>query len=984
MNRQHIFKFFIFLTLIISSNIFAQSTITIKDGDIVGGNTYNWTSNNTYILDGLVFVEEGAELHIEAGTIIKGKETPTTGDNTSALIITQGAKIYAEGTALRPIIFTAEIDDINNPNDLTSVDRGLWGGLILLGKARINTTSGIGQIEGIATEEPRGAYGGNDDNDNSGVLRYVSIRHGGSEIGAGNEINGLTMGAIGSGTTIEYVEVYSNLDDGYEWFGGTVNAKYLVSAFCGDDGFDYDEGYRGKNQYVFAMMGNDFAGRIAEQDGGTTPEDGQPYAIPLFYNATYIGPGVSAAPQGDGGQAMIFRDNAGGKYYNSIITDYNGATGGVAVTVEDLGSGEDSRARLEGGDLVLNNNIWWGFGAGSTVEAIVPQDFVRTHFTGNNNLIVDPQLNNISREQNGVLDPRPSASGPAASGAITPTDEFFDNVSYYGAFDPNALLWISGWTALYNDQFISSTITIKDGDIVGGNTYNWTSNNTYILDGLVFVEEGAELHIEAGTIIKGKETPTTGDNTSALIITQGAKIYAEGTALRPIIFTAEIDDINNPNDLTSVDRGLWGGLILLGKARINTTSGIGQIEGIATEEPRGAYGGNDDNDNSGVLRYVSIRHGGSEIGAGNEINGLTMGAIGSGTTIEYVEVYSNLDDGYEWFGGTVNAKYLVSAFCGDDGFDYDEGYRGKNQYVFAMMGNDFAGRIAEQDGGTTPEDGQPYAIPLFYNATYIGPGVSAAPQGDGGQAMIFRDNAGGKYYNSIITDYNGATGGVAVTVEDLGSGEDSRARLEGGDLVLNNNIWWGFGAGSTVEAIVPQDFVRTHFTGNNNLIVDPQLNNISREQNGVLDPRPSASGPAASGAITPTDEFFDNVSYYGAFEPDAPLWTANWTALSHDRFTDIKEENEISSLPTSFELSQNFPNPFNPSTTIRYSLPEAGFVKLVVYNMLGQEVETLINGFRNAGTYNIQWNASHLASGIYIYRLQSDNFVEMKKMILMK
>jgi len=393
------------LLALLSISAAAQTTITVVDGDIGVADTVYWTANNTYVLDGLVYVDSAAVLHIEAGTVIKGKQPPSTVDNTSALIVARYGKIYAMGTAVRPIIFTAQADNISDPNDLGSDDRGLWGGVIILGNAQINTTSGVGQIEGISTLEPRGSYGGNDDADNSGTLRYVSIRHGGFEIGSGNEINGLTLGAVGSGTTVEYIEVYSNLDDGYEWFGGTVNTKYLVSAFCADDGFDFDEGWTGKNQFWFALQGTDFAGRLAEQDGGTTPEDGTPFAIPLIYNATYIGPGTGAAPQGDGSEALIFRDNAGGKYYNSIITDYNGQGGGKILTVEDLGSGADSRQRLEAGDLVLSNNIWWGFGAGTSAAdsvALITQDFARHYFfnTANNNQIVDPQLRNIGRTGN--------------------------------------------------------------------------------------------------------------------------------------------------------------------------------------------------------------------------------------------------------------------------------------------------------------------------------------------------------------------------------------------------------------------------------------------------------------------------------------------------------------------------------------------------------------------------------------------------------
>ncbi len=959
----------VFLAALMTTGAFAQNTVNVSDGDINGNVT--WTANNTYVLNGFVYVEDGETLTIEPGTVIKGK--PGQAENASALIVAQGGKIFANGTPARPIIFTAEADDVSNPNDLPLDTRGLWGGVILLGKARINTATGVGQIEGIPSTEPRGAYGGQDDEDNSGVMRYVSIRYGGTNIGEGNEINGLTFGAVGSKTRIEYIEVFNNADDGYEWFGGTVNTKYLVSAFNGDDSFDYDEGYRGKGQFWFAVQAEDLGNRGAEQDGGTTPEDGEPLAIPQLYNATYIGSGMHSA-NADNDLAMIFRDNAGGKYFNSIFTDF--AANGIAV--EDLASGEDSRARLEAGDLVLNNNLWWNFGAGNTLDAIATQDFVRQHLAANSNVIVDPKLIGISRNNSATLDPRPSAGSPALTGALAPPDgdEFFSKVTYRGAFGPYDL-WVDGWTAISRLGFLaepqSEIVQVTDADIDGDVV--WTARNTYILNGLVFVEDGESLTIQPGTVIKGR--PGQAENASALIVAQGGRIYANGTVDAPIIFTAEADDVSKTNDLPFDTRGLWGGVILLGKAHINTATGVGQIEGIPSTEPRGAYGGQDDEDNSGVMRYVSIRYGGTNIGEGNEINGLTFGGVGSGTAIEFIEVVNNADDGYEWFGGTVNTKYLISAFNGDDCFDYDEGFRGKGQFWFAIQSEDTGNRGAEQDGGTTPEDGTPFAIPTLCNATYVGSGMGST-NADNDLAMIFRDNAGGKYFNSIFTDF--AMNGISV--EDLASGEDSRARLEAGDLLLRNNYWWNFGAGNTLDAIATQTFVRDHLAANDNTIADPQLRNISRDNSGMLDPRPAAGSPVLTAATaTPNDGFFTPVQYVGAFGADN--WAKGWSFLSTGGVLGVDVAFDRS-IPATVELGQNYPNPFNPSTTIRFAVPRAGHVRLAVYNMYGQLMDVLVDDMREAGSYALTWTAANLPSGSYMYMLQTDGGMQTRAMSLVK
>lgn len=528
----------------------------------------------------------------------------------------------------------------------------------------------------------------------------------------------------------------------------------------------------------------------------------------------------------------------------------------------------------------------------------------------------------------------------------------------------------------------AAIVEVTDNSILPGQEVRWTADNTYLLNGFVFVDEGATLTIEPGTTIKGK--PGQGEKASALIVARGGKIFAQGTAQRPIIFTAEADNLDDPDDLPIDARGLWGGVIILGRARLNSIPGETPIEGIPTTESRGLYGGTDDEDNSGVLRYVSIRYGGTDIGAGNEINGLTLGGVGSKTVIEYIEVFNNQDDGFEWFGGTVNTRYLVSAFNGDDCFDYDEGFRGKGQFWFAIQSSDSGNRGGEHDGGTTPEDGLPYAIPLIYNATYIGSGVTSL-NADNDLALILRDNAGGKYFNSIFVDFNGK----GVDIEDLTSGEDSRSRLEAGDIVLANNLWWNFGAGNTWEGLATKDWIRSHLSANANRIADPLIQ-ISRLPDGNLDPRPLPGSPAFTGiAAVPNDGFFIQTDYLGAF--GSTLWLDGWTFLSQGGYltagptTVVAEESKVAgALPAAFELAQNFPNPFNPRTSITYSVPFASQVRLAVYDILGRQVAVLVDGLKQAGTYQVQLDASDLANGTYCYRLETETAVLTRKMTLLK
>ncbi|MBL9213369.1 MAG: hypothetical protein JNL92_23095 [Opitutaceae bacterium] len=456
------------------------------NGNITSSRT--WTKNNTYIIDGRVFVTDGVTLTIEAGTVIKGKVRAA--QDASALVIARGGKINASGTAQEPIIFTAEADNLNG--NLGQSDRGLWGGVVLLGRARTNTASGQGNIEGIPTTEPLGLYGGTNDADDSGVMRYVSIRHAGSLLGPNNELNGLTMGAVGSGTTIEYIEVFANADDGFEWFGGTVNCKYLVSAFNDDDAFDWDEGYRGKLQFLFTIQDPSVGNHAFESDGGTTPEDGTPYAMPTIYNYTAIGSGATATNSNSIGP--IFRDNTGGKVFNSIFHDFRGYAWRIET---ESAQAQDSAKRLAAGDIVIASNLFGTFGAGTTDAQLFlspnataggpapASNYTAEHIRAalqSNRVNTDPQFVAIDRTRGGLLDPRLRPGSPALQLAATaPNDGFFTPASYLGAFTTSGN-WAYAWTKLGRDGYFSPASALSDTG--GGTTVVVNSGSTSRLSNL--------------------------------------------------------------------------------------------------------------------------------------------------------------------------------------------------------------------------------------------------------------------------------------------------------------------------------------------------------------------------------------------------------------------------------------------------------------------------------------------------------------------
>src|SRR5687767_12583169 len=195
-------------------------------------------AKNVYILKGLVYIKNNAKITIEPGTVIKGSYLDPIG----GLVITRGAKILAEGTADKPIVFTS-----NSPAPRS----GDWAGIVILGKATTNAafngTAGTGEVEGgVNNADGDGLYGGTDDNDNSGIMKYVRIEYAGFAFLPDKEINSLTMGGVGKGTVIDHIQVYYAKDDAFEWFGGTVDCKYLIAYKTQDDDFDTDNGYRGK------------------------------------------------------------------------------------------------------------------------------------------------------------------------------------------------------------------------------------------------------------------------------------------------------------------------------------------------------------------------------------------------------------------------------------------------------------------------------------------------------------------------------------------------------------------------------------------------------------------------------------------------------------------------------------------------------------------------------------------------------------------
>jgi hypothetical protein len=425
----------------------------------------NITSNRTlyadtvYTLSGFVKVANGATLTIQAGTkIIGDPDVPG-----SALFILRGARIEANGTAQNPIVLTSAKTDGNRR-------AGDWGGLILVGNATASRTGVI--VEGSNASVPNGNEGityseGVDDDDDSGTLRYVRVEFAGYAVAENTELNSFSFAAVGRGTTLEYLQAMTGLDDNFEWWGGTVDGRYLVSYESGDDHFDASEGYRGRNQFLIALQtfrpqplpgtgglsGDPQGFEIDGCDGTGCPQgfNSQPYNMPLFANFTMIGPGPGVLPA-SAGIGMMIRRGTGGVYINGIVGRWR-----QGMSVRD----EQTDQRRQDDSLNVRNVLY-----AQNEVTLDPANFTQqanfvnaeldsvsaagqtaaslfTNLAGPN---VEPTLQ--------FLDWSLAAASPARTGGMTPftgriltrAGAFVQATAYRGAADPNGTKWWEGWT----------------------------------------------------------------------------------------------------------------------------------------------------------------------------------------------------------------------------------------------------------------------------------------------------------------------------------------------------------------------------------------------------------------------------------------------------------------------------------------------------------------------------------------------------------
>ena len=520
---------------------------------------------------------------------------------------------------------------------------------------------------------------------------------------------------------------------------------------------------------------------------------------------------------------------------------------------------------------------------------------------------------------------------------------------------------------LLSSSLFASTITVS-GDITTNTT--WTSDNVYILSGFVYVKSGATLTINEGTLIKGDKT-TKG----TLIITSTGKINAVGTNCNPIVFTS-----NQPVD--NREPGDWGGVIILGNAPINLKDSLGNsirgvIEGgVDNSAGDGKYGGTNATESSGTLQYIRIEYPGIAFVTNNEINGITFGGVGSGTVVDHIQVSYSGDDSYEFFGGTVNAKYLVAIGTTDDDFDTDFGYSGKCQFLLAVRDSSYYDVAGASNGFESDNDGSgtantPLTSPVFSNVTLIGPKATLTTPVASyfKRGMHIRKRSNLSVYNSVVMGW---------PIGEFIESSTTQANFTSGTAEIKNNVW----AGCNVNHAAAFDSTFVPSTPNANtfyaaatgaMLTDPfNLSNVNA--------MPATGSPLLTGASYTASNlsstFFDKTgTYIGAFG------TTNWM----DCWTNFDPQNSpytsVVNIPNVASISI-YPNPSNGLTSLNINNDKNVNMNINLLDINGRVITNLFDGTMNAGSNSVAINTANLQRGLYIVNVLSDNNTATYKLVV--
>ncbi|WP_206046773.1 hypothetical protein [Mangrovimicrobium sediminis] len=837
----------------------------------------NGNQNVADMADVQAIKDAGVTLTIEPGTDIRAFDT-------GALLVTRGSMLMAEGTASDPITFSS-LDD--NYDGL-----GEWGGVIIQGFAPQYGQGGTGPCFGsgeVCNVEGEGGtevavYGGNDPSDNSGVLRFVRIAEGGLVAGPNNEINGLTLQGVGYGTEIEYVQVHNNLDDGIEWFGGTASVKHVVLTGNDDDDIDFDEGFKGNIQYAIVIKDQEKESPTGSNDpraieANSSDDEYVPETEAVISNVTIIGGPVNNNPDSDAGAqpGMRLRGAVNTNIFNTSVAWFDAG----CIRIDDADVNGDGSVIVPSMISLTNvlNDCEGGIYNKRAADA--ESNVVMETLTYSDTLAIN--------EPAAML-----GSAPTIMPANNGSSFVFEETNYVGAVDPAASTgWWQGWTI---EGSVGESEPVQDASFVSCNAdqtqctvegvidqdYTFVAGVEWRLSGEVIVGTGngtvnndADVQAvrDAGvtlTIRPGVEVKAFDDG--SLLVTRGSKLMAVGSAASPITFSSLDDDFDG--------EGEWGGVIIQGFAPQYGQGGTGPCFGSGTVcnvvgeggTIVGNYGGNDPADNSGMLRYVRIAEGGLVAGPNNEINGLTLQGVGYGTDIQYIHVHGNLDDGIEWFGGTVNVKYAVLTNNDDDDIDFDEGYKGNIQYAIVRKNPNKSAPTGSNDprgieANSSDDEYVPETEAVLANILVLGSDVNNNTESDAGAqpGMRLRGALMVSIFNTAVRDFD--VGCVRIDDADV-NGDDSL--IVESDVTLVNVL--GECADGFYNKREADTEVNAGESTNTGVTVDGAY--------ALTDAEALVTPPSITAVDNGSGFVFDETDFVGAVEPGTSAgaaWWSGWT-----------------------------------------------------------------------------------------------------------
>jgi len=902
------------MSAIILGGIFSLSAQITISGDITSNTT--WTKNNIYTLTGgFVYVTSNATLTIEPGTLIKG--------NASTLVITRGAKIMADGTQTEPIVFTSY-------QPAGSRAPGDWGGIIVCGKSTINDPAGSRLAEG-GIDPVKGLYGGTDPNDNSGIIRYVRIEYAGIAYLPNNETNGLTMGAVGMGTIIDYVQVSHGGDDSFEWFGGTVNCKHLISYRGVDDNFDTDYGFTGKVQFAVAIS-DSLVADVSKSNGFETDNDAggttnAPLTRAIWSNVTFYGPKRTSTStiNGNHGRGVHFKKATSQCAYNSIFAGFP-----VGVKLESDNAANNAKFN----SLQFKNNIIAGCpqvldSTGITITWGVPYNSMQGWFNANLNSVLPNSLDVMAVNPYNYTNPNLllQAASPAMSGASFSSpnlaDAFFTPTTYRGAFDAT-----NDWTKCWSNFDCQNTPYTTAGINYLAVNVTTSGSTTFCAGGSVTLTSDAtsgNLWNDAGSSTTSSINVTTSGNYS-VTVTNAAGCVATTSPIAVVVNALPTPTVTASGATTFCA----GGSVTLSTgsfASYNWSSGATTSSAVISTSGNQTVTVTDANGCVGTSPITAIT-----VNALPSLPIITAGGPTSFCTGGSVVLTSSYTGGNTWTPGSATTDAITVSSTGSYSVTQTDANSCSSTSAAINVNVSSAPLpTIAVTGSTSLCAGQSVTLTAGTSDTYLW-----SPGGQTTQAIVV--TAAGSYNvtttNADACDGVGTSSNTVVTVSAVPTAAAAVSSTTGFNVAFSNT--------STGATSYSWDF-------------------------GDL---------SSSSATAPVHAYASNGTY------TVTLIATNGTCADTITFTTTLSVG-IEEIQTIAGVNL-YPNPVNQEATIDVNLNEATNVSVFVYDITGKIVATVFNGQMDAGMTTLKVDASNLEAGIYFTAIVSNNAKKTLKMVVVK